>query len=132
LLSEVAHHGHNPGGVRECADRGGQRVRRPDALDLPEVELLPVLGYPRGGGDVVDAPVVPGAPSVLAYARLMCGRHLDVEAAGLEHEIVVFPGVNHAFFNDTGPNHNANAAAQAYDRVLDWFGRFVDRGGQGG
>jgi dienelactone hydrolase len=62
----------------------------------------------------------------------MCGRHLDVEAAGLEHEIVVFPGVNHAFFNDTGPNHNANAAAQAYDRVLDWFGRFVDRGGQGG
>lgn len=73
-----------------------------------------------------------GAPSVLAYARLMCGRHLDVEAAGLEHEMVVFPGVNHAFFNDTGPNHNANAAAQAYDRVLYWFGRFVDRGGRGG
>jgi hypothetical protein len=34
--------------------------------------------------------------------------------------------------NGTGPNHNANAAAHSYDRVVDWFGRFVDRGGQGG
>ncbi|MFB7108565.1 dienelactone hydrolase family protein [Streptomyces sp. NPDC056190] len=69
---------------------------------------------------------------LLGRVALGIESHLDVEAAGLEHEIVVFPGVNHAFFNDTGSNHNANAAAQAYDRVLDWFGRFVDRGGQGG
>ncbi|GIH19386.1 hypothetical protein [Rugosimonospora africana] len=40
--------------------------------------------------------------------------------------------MNHAFFNDTGPNRNANVAAQARDRVPDWFGRFVERGGQGG
>ena len=49
-------------------------------------------------------------------------------AAGLDHEIVTFPGVNHAFFNDTGARYDAAAAAAAYDRVLDWFGRFVDRG----
>ncbi|MFG1685996.1 dienelactone hydrolase family protein [Nonomuraea sp. NPDC049269] len=45
-----------------------------------------------------------------------------LEKAGLPHEIVTFPGVNHAFFNDTGPRYNAKAAAQAYQRVLDWFG----------
>ena len=44
----------------------------------------------------------------------------------LEHELVTFPGVNHAFFNDTGPRYDPAAAAEAYDRVLDWFARYVD------
>ncbi|MEV0380246.1 dienelactone hydrolase family protein [Nonomuraea sp. NPDC050643] len=48
-----------------------------------------------------------------------------LEKAGLTHEIVTFPGVGHAFFNDTGQRYNAEAAAQAYDRVLDWFGRHL-------
>ncbi|MFD1538662.1 dienelactone hydrolase family protein [Nonomuraea guangzhouensis] len=48
-----------------------------------------------------------------------------LEKAGLPHEIVTFPGVNHAFFNDTGPRYNAQAAAQAYQRVLDWFGEHL-------
>jgi carboxymethylenebutenolidase len=42
-------------------------------------------------------------------------------AAGLEHEIVTFPGANHAFFNDTGMNYNAAAAEQAWAQVLAWF-----------
>jgi carboxymethylenebutenolidase len=42
-------------------------------------------------------------------------------AAGLEHEIVTFPGANHAFFNDTGMNYNAAAAEEAWMRVLAWF-----------
>ncbi|MGP4096967.1 dienelactone hydrolase family protein [Nonomuraea sp. KM90] len=45
--------------------------------------------------------------------------------AGLTHELVTFPGVGHAFFNDTGQRYNAPAAAQAYERVLDWFGRHL-------
>jgi carboxymethylenebutenolidase len=48
-------------------------------------------------------------------------------AAGLVHEIVTFPGVNHAFFNDTGPRYDAAAAAEAYARVLDWFAEHLDR-----
>jgi carboxymethylenebutenolidase len=49
----------------------------------------------------------------------------SLRAAGLEHELVTFPGVDHAFFNDTGPRYNAEAAAQAYQRILDWFGRYL-------
>ncbi|MFF3444340.1 dienelactone hydrolase family protein [Streptosporangium sp. NPDC002721] len=49
-----------------------------------------------------------------------------LERAGLEHEIVTFPGVDHAFFNDTGPRYDAGAAAEAYRRALDWFGRHLD------
>jgi len=45
-----------------------------------------------------------------------------LERAGLKHEIVTFPGVDHAFFNDTGQRYDAGAAAQAYQRLIDWFG----------
>ncbi|MBB2910454.1 carboxymethylenebutenolidase [Streptosporangium becharense] len=48
-----------------------------------------------------------------------------LERAGLEYEIVTFPGADHAFFNDTGPRYDAGAAAQAYRRVIDWFGRHL-------
>lgn len=46
-------------------------------------------------------------------------------AAGLTHEIVTYPGVDHAFFNDTGPRYNAEAAGEAWKKVLSWFGQYV-------
>jgi carboxymethylenebutenolidase len=48
-----------------------------------------------------------------------------LQKAGLAHEIITLPGVNHAFFNDTGGRYDAAAAAEAYRRVLDWFGRHL-------
>jgi carboxymethylenebutenolidase len=48
-----------------------------------------------------------------------------LERAGLTHEIVTYPGVNHAFFNDTGARYDQAAATQAYAKVLDWFGRHL-------
>jgi carboxymethylenebutenolidase len=45
-----------------------------------------------------------------------------LERAGLTHEIVTYPGANHAFFNDTGPRYHQEAATRAYAKVLDWFG----------
>ncbi len=44
-----------------------------------------------------------------------------LEAAGMTHELRTFEGVDHAFFNDTGPRYNAEAAAQAYDAMIGWF-----------
>ncbi|MDP9842155.1 dienelactone hydrolase family protein [Streptosporangium lutulentum] len=58
-------------------------------------------------------------------SRVNAGRDqakAELEKAGLKHELVTFPGVNHAFFNDTGQRYDADAAATAYQRVLDWFG----------
>ena len=45
-------------------------------------------------------------------------------AAGLVHEMRVIPGVDHVFFNDTGPRYATQAAA-AYQAVLDWFAQHV-------
>jgi carboxymethylenebutenolidase len=48
-----------------------------------------------------------------------------LRAAGLPHQLVTFPGVDHAFFNDTGGRYDRGAAEAAYKRVLAWFKRYV-------
>jgi carboxymethylenebutenolidase len=60
--------------------------------------------------------------------RVNAGRDaLDtaLTARGLTHEMVTVPGVDHAFFNDTGPRYNPAAAATIYRQVLDWFGQHL-------
>jgi carboxymethylenebutenolidase len=40
----------------------------------------------------------------------------------LPHENIVYPGVSHAFFNDTRPEvYNESAARDAWDRTLAWL-----------
>jgi carboxymethylenebutenolidase len=48
-----------------------------------------------------------------------------LDRADLINDIVVEPNADHAFFNDTGPRYNAAAAADAWGRVLDWFGHHL-------
>jgi len=62
-----------------------------------------------------DTRVTPSQPAAVSA----------LEKAGLTHETRVFPGVDHAFFNDTGPRYNAAAAGEAYRLVLDWFARYL-------
>jgi carboxymethylenebutenolidase len=48
-----------------------------------------------------------------------------LEAAGLPHEARTYPGVDHAFFNDTGGRYDAEQAGAAYRDVLAWLDRSV-------
>jgi carboxymethylenebutenolidase len=48
-----------------------------------------------------------------------------LKAAGLTYEIRTFAGAGHAFFNDTGPRYNAEAAQQAWQDMLDWFNQHL-------
>ena len=48
-----------------------------------------------------------------------------LDRAELINDIVVEPDADHAFFNDTGPRYNAAAAADAWNRVLEWFGQYL-------
>ncbi len=48
-----------------------------------------------------------------------------LQTSGIKYEIRTFPGVDHAFFNDTGPRFNAPAAAEAQKTALDWFARHL-------
>ena len=57
--------------------------------------------------------------------RGMDAAETALTEAGLTHEMRVFDGVDHAFFNDTGPRYDADAAAEAYQAMLDWFGQHL-------
>ncbi|MDR5682421.1 MAG: dienelactone hydrolase family protein [Armatimonadota bacterium] len=48
-----------------------------------------------------------------------------LQRANVTHEIVIFPGVDHAFFNDTGARYNAAVARQAWERTLAWLQRYL-------
>ena len=53
------------------------------------------------------------------------GAETALEEAGLEHEIVTYPGVDHAFFNATGDSYNKDQAEKAYAKVVSWFGEHL-------
>ena len=46
----------------------------------------------------------------------------QLDEAGIENEIQVYEGAQHAFFNDTrSSSFDPDAAADAWPRTLDWF-----------
>lgn len=50
----------------------------------------------------------------------------QLTASNLPHEIHVYPGADHAFFNDTRAEvYNAPAANDAWERTLAWFKRYL-------
>ena len=49
----------------------------------------------------------------------------QLKKAGQPYEIKVFPGVNHAFHNDSGPRYNAQQAQLAWVATIDWFKKYL-------
>ena len=41
--------------------------------------------------------------------------------AGTTHQMNIYPGVNHAFHNDTGERYDEAQATQAWQDMLAWF-----------
>lgn len=70
-------------------------------------------------------PVVGSYPGNDFTAR--SGRKLDTHLThiGVEHDIKVYPGARHSFFNDQGRAFDASASADAWQRTLDFFAEHV-------
>ena len=45
--------------------------------------------------------------------------------ASVTHEGHVYKGANHGFHNDTTPRYDEAAAKEAWQRTLDWFGKYL-------
>ena len=52
----------------------------------------------------------------------------ELTAAGTPHDLKVYPGAKHAFFNDQWRAYDAPAAADSWQRLLAFFDKHV-RGG---
>lgn len=56
-----------------------------------------------------------------SYERM----HAAFDAAGTRNEFHLYPGAQHAFFNDTRAAYDAAAAADAWQRVQAWFAAYL-------
>jgi carboxymethylenebutenolidase len=52
----------------------------------------------------------------------------ELTAAGIPHDLKVYPGTKHAFFNDQWRAYHPEAAADSWQRVLAFFAEHVRRG----
>jgi carboxymethylenebutenolidase len=114
-----------PGAVGFCF--GGGMVWSLLASGEPRLAAAaPFYGPLPGGAEFGGSP---SAAVLAVYAeqdsRVNASRDAAtavLEKSGLTHEVVTVPGVDHAFFNDTGARYNAPAAASIYQKLTDWFG----------
>ena len=51
----------------------------------------------------------------------MAAMEEQLKRAGVTYELKVYPGVNHAFHNDTGSRYGADQARQAWVDTVEWF-----------
>ncbi|TMC78689.1 MAG: dienelactone hydrolase family protein [Chloroflexi bacterium] len=49
----------------------------------------------------------------------------QLKKAGVPNQLLVFPGVNHAFHNDTGARYAPEAAQRAWVATIDWFRKYL-------
>ena len=50
----------------------------------------------------------------------------ELQKHGIPHEVHVYPGVEHAFFNETRPHiYNRAAAEDAWQKTLAWFRQYL-------
>jgi carboxymethylenebutenolidase len=78
----------------------------------PSAEQVGVIRCPLRGFYGHDDPRIVGGLAAFDAA---------LEAAGVDHELRVYPDTPHAFFNDTRPSYRPEAARDAWGRTLAFF-----------
>jgi carboxymethylenebutenolidase len=84
--------------------------RSPDLSQVPNIQAA-VLGVYAEQDDRINA----GIESL--EAALM--------EAGVTYQINIYPGVDHAFHNDTGGRYVEEPATQAWEDTLAWFDQYI-------
>ena len=82
----------------------------PALEDVPKIKAA-VLGIYGGDDTRIDA----GIPAI-EDAMKQNGKIFEKQ---------IYPGANHAFNNDAGPSWNEQASYDAWQRALDWFGKYI-------
>jgi carboxymethylenebutenolidase len=110
---------------------GGGVVWRTIGQDLTIAAAVPFYGPPPP----LDTLTHTRAAALGFYGELDIGITSSATAvqtalatAGVPHDYKVYPGANHAFFNDTGPRYDKAAATDAWARAVAWFREYLPTG----
>ena len=108
---------------------GGGVTWRTIAQDQSVLAAIPFYGPPPQPPDTVshtraatlafygelDTNITASAPTMMAV----------LDTAGVPHDSKIYPGAQHAFFNDTSDRYNQDAATDAWMRALAWFHQYL-------
>jgi carboxymethylenebutenolidase len=136
-------------GVPDLKDSLGRLSEHPDV----DSERIGAVGFCLGGSIVLTwgctenrlkaiAPWYGAAPRPRSAIRRLCPvvgswpdrdftsgaveiLESELTAAGTSHDLKIYPGTKHAFFNDHLKAYNAEAAADSWQRVLAFFSEHV-------
>jgi carboxymethylenebutenolidase len=99
------------------------------AVGLPELRAaVPFYGPPPAADEVsaINAAVLAMYAErdsrITSTAEAM---ETAMQQAGKTFEKIIYPSTDHAFFNDTGTRYNAEAAQDAWAKMLAWFDRYL-------
>ena len=142
-------------GKRSTSDRLSDHKAAIDFLKTQTTGSLGVVGFCFGGGEtwnvlIAGLDVKAGAPfygpQPSNYAELSKTKAAvsavyaeqdtritssssqmedQLKKAGVPYQITVYPGVGHAFHNDTGAAYNATQAQRAWVATIEWFKRYL-------
>jgi carboxymethylenebutenolidase len=99
------------------------------AVGLPELRAaVPFYGPPPAADEVsaINAAVL--AMYAERDSRITStapAMETAMQQAGKTFEKIIYPNTDHAFFNDTGTRYNAEAAQDAWVKMLAWFDRYL-------
>jgi carboxymethylenebutenolidase len=82
----------------------------PDAAQVPNIKAAVLGVYAE-----LDERINGGIPAL----------EEALKAAGTTYQINIYPGVNHAFHNDTGQRYVEEQATQAWQNTLAWFEQYL-------
>jgi carboxymethylenebutenolidase len=104
---------------------GGRLVLRTARVEPDLGAAVAFYGTPLAAQEAaeVKAPILglygtQDAGNPIANVRAM---EKALNEAGIENEIYIYEGAQHAFFNDTRASYHPEAAADAWKRTLAWF-----------
>ena len=86
--------------------------RNPSPIDLVKAIQCPILGNYAGDDKAISATDV----HLLEQTLAKYGKVFDIK---------IYPGSPHAFFNDTRESYRAEAARDAWERTISFFGRHL-------
>jgi carboxymethylenebutenolidase len=137
--------GREPAGVGELRHALDHLATQPGV----DPERIGAIGFCMGGGYAIAwargddrlkaiAPFYGTNPRPVEAIRRLCpvvgsypgsdftakaGRRLDARLShlGVPHDIKIYPGAKHSFFNDQGKAYDAGASADAWQRTLAFF-----------